>query len=918
MADAIVEIDLRRSQTPDTSAVDDVSRTVRAAFLHRPAPPLGGLARPQLITVLDDGITLPATLVCAPAGFGKSALVSQWCENTDVPSAWLSLGPAIDHPRWFLMHLIAAVRQVFPDALDVTSKMASAELMPPDEAMIAELSNELDELDEPIVIVLDDYHRIDDPRVQNFVADLLRHPPLAVHLVIVSREEPSLPIGTLRARGRLKELRAADLAFSADELSRFMKQELHRPLTPQQLDLLHASTEGWPAGARLAVEALRVSGNDVVVGAGFLDQAAQEYLIADLVDHAPPEVRRHLHVASHFDRFSAAICDAAASYRPTIRTEPTTTGAEFIDWLRQHNLFVVQLDATGDWYRFHHLFARLLANWRASNADGELSEKTIRLAAVAVFCEHGMLEDAIDQLHLVGADDEIAVLAAAHGQQLIEEERWVELERLVSRIPSDVVTNDPDLLLLRAWLLGEAQSRHREMSESLDRAESLLDRRDSEQRPTDRWLRGQIAELRGAYVKFINSDFEGGIADAESANTLLADRPGRHLTFSLVLGVVALASAGRSEEAHRLADSVVGDPRFADAPFDPMSWSRPFLGWLEGDLDSEERYAAQLLRIGERFNLKSTVAGAHYFLGTCAYERNRLVDAERHLSIVFDHRYVTEVIYPVHAGIALAFTELAQGRPDDAEATARSVVQFALDTGSDFLRPVADAFIAEWDLRRGRTGSGLRWARSLVSPAPRYRYMWFDPGAAHIEVLLASEPDAVRGRELLDRTLEFAQRRHYRPLTIRLLGVHALDLATRGNEPAALHALETAVRLAHNGGIIRQLADLGPRLTPLLHRLDITGDLLTHVGAVITATEAPEQQVQPPDTTPFGELALTAREADVLRLLAARYSNKEIAKELIIAPATVKKHTVTLYDKLNVHGRREAVAKAHALGYIKP
>ena len=159
------------------------------------------------------------------------------------------------------------------------------------------------------------------------------------------------------------------------------------------------------------------------------------------------------------------------------------------------------------------------------------------------------------------------------------------------------------------------QAGHREMSESLDRAESLLDRRDGEKRPTDRWLRGQIAELRGAYVKFVNSDFEGAIADAESAQALLADCPGRHLTFSLVLGVLALASDGRSEEAHQLADSVVGDPRFSDAPFDPMSWSRPFLGWLEGDLDAEERYAAQLLRIGERFNAEEHRRRAALFPG---------------------------------------------------------------------------------------------------------------------------------------------------------------------------------------------------------------------------------------------------------------------------------------------------------------
>ena len=287
---------------------------------------------------------------------------------------------------------------------------------------------------------------------------------------------------------------------------------------------------------------------------------------------------------------------------------------------------------------------------------------------------------------------------------------------------------------------------------------------------------------------------------------------------------------------------------------------------------------------------------------------------------MFDRRYSTKAIYAIHAGAALACTELALGRVDDADATAHSLMQFVLDTRSEFLQPVADAFVAEFDLRRGRTGSGLRWARSIRLPSDRHHFMWFDPVPARIEVLLASEPDAAHGRELLDRALESAQRRHHRPLTIRLLGIHALDLATRDDEPAALATLETAVRLAHQGGIIRHLADLGPRLTPLLHRLEVTGDMLIHVGAILTAIEPPERERSDIDlrvpTSIGGQPALTARETEVLRLLAARYSNKEIARELIIAPATVKKHTVTLYDKLNVHGRREAVAKAHTLGYI--
>ena len=260
----------------------------------------------------------------------------------------------------------------------------------------------------------------------------------------------------------------------------------------------------------------------------------------------------------------------------------------------------------------------------------------------------------------------------------------------------------------------------------------------------------------------------------------------------------------------------------------------------------------------------------------------------------------------------------ALGRPAVADATAETLAQFVLETYSEFLQPYIDAFMAELDLRRGRTGSGLRWARSTEMATQRHGYMWFNPSPAQIEVLLASPPDAERGRELLDHVLEAARDRNHRPLMIRLLGLKALDLAERDDEAGALDALEEAVRLAQPGRIVRRLADLGPRLIPLLQRLDVAADVLDHAGAILAAVETPNDQPSDANRLPAIDpsLGLTAREADVLRLLAARYSNKEIAGELIIAPATVKKHTVTLYDKLNVHSRREAVAKALSLGFV--
>ncbi len=692
--------------------------------------------------MLDRGLELPMSLVCAPAGFGKSVAVSQWCERVERPVVWFSLDPSVDDPRWFLLHVIAGIRGVFPDALDVMSEMVSAEPMPALDALIAQLSNELDELPEPIVVVLDDYQNVTDQRIHRLVADFMRHPPMSVHLVVLSREEPPLPIAMLRAEGRLVELRMNDLAFSVGELGQFIEQELGRAATPEQLAGLHHTTEGWPAGARLTVEAFRTLGmGDVVVGAGFLDVAAQEYLVASVLEGTPPQVRRHLAVVSHFDLFSAELCDAAGESDSAASQLDAMTGVEFIDWIRRHNLFVIPLDDTGGWFRFHHLFARLLANWRLTSAAYlELSEPSIRRAAATVFRERGMHEEAIEQLDLIAENAELAMVAAERGDQLVEEGRWPELARLVSLIPAQVLDSDPELLLLQACVVGET-SRATASCSSFSTGPSCC----STAAPSNRALaiggcEVEIAVIRGVYSKFVEADFEGAIADAEAAIGLLADHPGRRLVLAYVLAVAALAGAGRSEEAHRFAESLVGDARFADLPFDPVASSRAYVGWLEGDLDAVGRSGAQMVSSDKRPMLQDPDTLGHYFLGVCAYEQNRLTDADLHLAIVLDRRYSTKAIYASHAGMALAFSELAQGRTEEAAATAQSVVQYVVDVQSEFLQPVADAFMAEFDLRLQRQGTGLHWARGFDFDADHHRFMFFDTSPALIEVLLFPKP----------------------------------------------------------------------------------------------------------------------------------------------------------------------------------
>lgn len=894
--------------------------SVRSTLLHRPPAPPGALDRHELVKALDAGVRCAVTLVAAPAGYGKSVLTSQWCDQLGRPVAWLSLAPPANGLRGFLSYLVAAIRRTVPDSLSATTRLLDDGSVPTVESALTTLSNDLSDLDGPMVVVLDDYHAIDSPEVHELMAELFRHPVRAVHFTTLTRRDPPWSIGSLRAAGLLHELRMEDLRFTPDESARLVSSELGRHLDDHEKAALDESTEGWAAGLRLAVYALRYGASvDTVFGAGHLDRATQEYLTAEVLDRLPPEVLPALIAASYFDRFNAELCDVVLAGE-----EGTTalTGQEFIDWLERENLFAIPLDEKGGWFRFHHVFRRLLGEWRrAHRARFALEEAELHRAAARLFIDRGDVAEAIGELVLAGDDDAVIELAATAGMELVEEDRWGELASLLTAVPDDLAQRYAVVFVLRAWLDGEHGGRYRMMSEHLDRAEALLDQHPWT-RPDGDDLRGQMAVLRGTYAHLNAGDFAAGVDAARTARRLVSGTPARVLTHAYALGAISLANAGEHRRARRFLDAAMDDGRFAGSPTDPLSWARPLLAWVDGNLDVLERTGGRLLAEGDRHELRAFTAYGHYFLGISAYERNELITAREHLMVAVDLDFaIVEVL--LHSMIALAFTELATGRPLDAMRDSETMLHTMLDTRGDYTKPTAEAAMALVEFRTGRESAALRWAHAAEADVPRHRYMFFDREPALIEILLSSEPDSARGRALLDGALASPYGRHNRPVSIKLRTLSALEAARAGDTDRALGQLAVAVGHAREGGLVRSIADFGTELVPLLHRLDLTGADLEHVGAILRAIE-PLDGSELGDgvdgasvgAAPAGEPGLTGREVDVLRLLAQRYTNKEIGRALTIAPATVKKHSVALYDKLHVHGRREAVAKAQALGYL--
>lgn len=361
--------------------------------LHR--PPVGRIhvPRPHLLERLDQHRSRPLTLVSAPAGFGKSTLVSSWLEARDCPGGWVSLDKNDNNLHLFLSIFLAAVQSMFPDAGRKTLAMANALAIPPVSVLAKSLINELDQIEQPFILVLDDFHLIKDESVHDLLTELLHHPPQSMHLVLVVRRDPALPISTLRAQDLVTEIRTRDLRFTITETVTFLTQELRTQVDPSTAAALEDKTEGWVTGLHLAAISMRHRGNlDPKLLEPQVDaQYVLEYLFNEVFSHQPPEISQYLINSAILDRFCGALCEVvcAAGVDPLIRE---FGGWEFIAWLKKENLFLIPLDTENRWFRYHHLFQKLLINQLKRHRSAE-EINTLHVRASAWFVENGLIEE---------------------------------------------------------------------------------------------------------------------------------------------------------------------------------------------------------------------------------------------------------------------------------------------------------------------------------------------------------------------------------------------------------------------------------------------------------------------------------------------------------------------------------------------
>jgi LuxR family transcriptional regulator, maltose regulon positive regulatory protein len=892
---------------------------------HRPRVTADLVDRPRLTEALNNSLDRPLILIAAPAGFGKSTLLAAWLETIELPHAWLSLDESDNDLGVFLAYFLAAVQTIATDALGETRAFVSGVNLPAVDLIARSLVNALDRLKRDFVLVLDDYHIIHEQPIHELLSLLLQHPPKGLHLVVTTRQDPPLPLRALRARNQVFEIRGQDLRFSVPEVAAFLERTLGAPLVGDAVAVLAEKTEGWAAGLRLATLTLRYSGeiDGQIARLHAENTFVMDYLINEVQSHVPPAIQSFLLKTAILDRLCAPLCSAVigpdgADCQPQI----------CLEWLEQSGMFTSALDTQRQWYRYHHLFQALLRArlMRQSSAD---EVAALHLRASAWFAANGSIEEALRHA-LAGQDTAAAVrLVAQHRHALMNDEQWLLLNRWLRLFPAETVAAHPDLLLLSAWITDVARLDAEYVINALDRAERLITQM-SDQPEHARHLKGEIDALRSKTDHQLATDTDAQIAQTQRA---LENTPRQcYLVRSVAWLHLALAhqKSGRLD----LAYATLATGRQEDTAEDGVVRGRIlgmncYVQWIAGDLPAMLQTAADFLEVVRPPHLSQSLAWAHHFLSGAYYQRNDLAAAETHALASLELRYAGNARPCLYSAFIRALIHQARGAPGQARDAVAWAISYLRETSCESLLPLAEAFRAELAVMQGDLGAANFWASTVNFHVPlSIMALFYAPQLTSLKILLAQDTPASRQQaaEALARLYDFVTATHNTRFTIEVLALQALLQDAQGNERAALALLEQAVSLAEPGGFIRLFADLGLRMAHLLVRLRQIGIAPGYTDRILqafgeSAPAAPSQRAAGSAAiSPKGQMVLieplTDREREVLALLAQRLSNKEIAQALAVSPQTVKRHATNLYQKLQVGGRREAVAKATRLGLL--
>ncbi len=889
--------------------------SILATKLYIPPPRPKVVLRSHLIERLNGGLqrTSGVILISAPAGFGKTTLVSEWVARCEDSVAWLSLDEGDNDPARFLVYLVAAMQTLAAGIGAGVMAALQAPQLPPIESLLTNLLNELTAVSDNFILVLDDYHVIETPLVDQAVAFLVEHLPAQMHLVIATREDPPLPLARLRVRGQLTELRAADLCFTSAEAAEFLNRVMGLSLSAENIAALETRTEGWIAGLQLA--ALALQGTISLQGhqdtTSFIKSFTGshhfvlDYLLEEVLHQQSESIQAFLLRTSILERLCGSLCEA-------VLLTPGVSGQETLEYLEHANLFIVPLDNERQWYRYHHLFGDLLRKRLGQTLTPEASTE-LHIRASQWYEDHGLGLEAFQHATAANAVERAERLMVDKSMPLHFRGAVNTILEWLASLPKSVLDARP-VLRVRSATMALMTGQTTGVEERLQAAEAVL--QSAELNAETRNLIGQIACAR-ATLALTQYQLEAMINQARRAlEYLSADDLTFRFTANWILANAYVLQGDRTTAGRAITEAVaisqVSKDRFSMIlALDTLA----LIQTLENDLyRSAETYRRALQLEGEQPhpNAAETTLG----LARIYYEWNDLETAERYgqQSLQLAHQYDRMLDRFIISEVFLAGLKLARGDVDGAATLLAQADRAAREQNFVQRRPEIAAVQVLTLLRQGEVTAAAQLAQTYDLPLSQAR------------IYLAQEEPA-KALGVLEPLRQQLEAKGWQDERLKVLVLQAVALHAHGEKDQAARRLNEALTLAEPGGFIRLFVDEGEPMQLLIldFRFSIEKQaraqdhqLFGYVNKILAAFAStvplPQAEVSQQKSTLVEPLS--QRELEILKLIAQGFSNREIGERLFLALDTVKGHNRRIFDKLQVQRRTEAIARARELGLL--
>ena len=875
--------------------------------LYKPRIPKYFVQRQDLIKKLNPIDNYPLTLVSAPSGYGKSLLISNFLDHCEKSFCWISLNASENNRDLFIQYLIAGIQKTNPEYGKELQPLISSLESAPYSIISSQLINSLAEIENETIIVLDDFHYIQNEEILQLLKDILEYPPLGLHLIIITRRDPALPIATMRIKQLINEIRIKDLKFDDQSTTQLLQAKFDQSLPDDLLKSIKDRFDGWIAGLNLLLMgASSINTIEQQLDKNIYETVLLESLVEEFINKQPSKIQHCILSVALLDEFCAELIESICSDNDT-SIGSKKIGKQVIELLHQSDMFIISLDNQDKWYRFHHLFQSILVAILHKRIDKDSIQQVHEKAANWFDCEN-RYQEAID--HFLKADklSKAVRLFETVRKDLINNADWRKYEQLFFKFDMDTITNEPTLILANCWYL-VVQSKYPTFFEFLGKVshnfEQLLKDRNG-----DKNMMGEWNVMLAYQTLLLSHDIPKMAVHADNALALLDKNNRIPIVYAVILKAMHLRLTGKTGEAISFY--------YSQLDSDPNSLFNSYLlaglchnHWMEFDLDRLKNIGAKIITIvGGNGEYMEAYAQGYYFLGITAYVQNDLESAKTLLEEAYAHRYKTFASARIFAQIGLAYTFCALGYIDKAHAIVNKLKQNSIEERNDYVLNIANAADTELHIRRGNVDEVIRWIKNH-SPGPlTHSHGFYIPRITYIKALIFTdgERQLEKALMLLEEWEQFLESVRARNFLIDVYINKALVYHLLKQENLAILSLERALQLSQKSGAIRNYIDAGPKFVDwytsiykqfsdysiskvILHALN--NDLITD------------------------KIILSAREQEVLELMSLKLSNKMIGSKLFITESTVKRHISNILKKLNTTNRNKAVVQALNLGILQ-